>query len=98
MRVQRGREVVQDTVNARAKLVVRALVDENGDRLFKDQDAGALGAKSGAVLDRLFDIVAEMSGISDTAVADAEGNSEPDPSGDSFSDSPENSVAPSPNS
>lgn len=97
LQLQRGNEMVRDLTNARAKLVVRALVDEKGQRLFKDQDAGALGAKSGKVLDRIYDIVAEMSGLSDTAAVDAEGNSG-DPGDGSSSGSPENSAAPSPNS
>lgn len=97
-RIQRGREMVYNQVDARARLVVRALVDDNGDRLFKDTDAGALGAKSGKVLDRLFDVAAELSGITDASAADAEGNSEPDPSDGSISDSPETSDEPSPNS
>ena len=49
--------------NIRARLVVRCLVDKAGDRLFSDQDAEALGEKSGAILDRLFDVAAELSGI-----------------------------------
>ena len=62
-RILRGKEFVPNPVDIRARLVIRALVDETGNRLFKDTEAGALGAKSGAVLDRLYDIVAEMSGM-----------------------------------
>lgn len=54
--------------NARAKLVALCLVDDQGERLFSDKEAAALGAKSGKVLDRLFDVAAALSGLSTEAV------------------------------
>jgi hypothetical protein len=44
-----------DTRNMHAKLLVRCLADEKGERLFADDDTGALGNKSSLVLSRLFD-------------------------------------------
>jgi hypothetical protein len=38
----------------RAKLVAKCLCDEDGDRLFTEQEIPELGEKSAAVLDRLF--------------------------------------------
>jgi hypothetical protein len=72
--------------NFRAKLVVRSLVDSDGERLFSDTDAKALGEKSADVIDRLFDVAREMSGMDDNAVKDAEGNSETAPNGGSTTD------------
>ncbi|MGH8867817.1 MAG: hypothetical protein ACRDYU_07460 [Actinomycetes bacterium] len=84
---------VPDMRNVRAKLVARALVDEDGTRLFADQDINALGAKSARVLDRLFDVAAEMSGLSEQDVEKLAGNSEAVPSDGSTSSSPETSDA-----
>ena len=60
-------------INARARLVIRVLVDADGNRLFADADAEALGAKSAAALNRLFDAACRLNGFGD-AVEDAEKN------------------------
>jgi hypothetical protein len=73
-------EIAADLSNIRAKLVVQSIVDEDGKRVFTDRDVAALGKKSALVLDRLFDITAEMSGIGPKSAADAEGNSGTAPS------------------
>lgn len=88
---------VQD--NARASLLAKCLVDEDGERLFTDQDAGELGQKNGKVLDRLYDVAARLSGLSGEEQEAMEGNSAtPAPDGVSSSSSPEPSDAPEPNS
>lgn len=61
--------------NIRAQLVVRAIVDEDRNRVFSDGDTDELSGKSAAVLDRLFGEVLELSGMKPDAVAEAEGNS-----------------------
>lgn len=86
MQVQRGNRFEPNPVGARARLVVRACIDEDGKRLFADNQADALSAKNADVLDRLWDRIAELSGITQKASADAEGNSEADPSDGSTSD------------
>lgn len=86
MSIQKGDKFVPNPVGARARLVVRATIDEDGARLFTDADATKLGEKNAAVLDRLWDKIAELSGMTDKAVADAEGNSETDQSDGSTSD------------
>lgn len=91
LRVTRGKQTAADTSNIRAKLVARALIGDDGERLFSDQDIAALGDKSALVLDRLFDVIAEMSGLSNKADEDAEKNSQDVPSEASTSDSPETS-------
>lgn len=83
---QRGKSMVRNLVNIRAKLVVRSVVDENGERVFTDQDANALGLKSAAALDRLFEVAAKLSRLSDEDVEELAGNSDAAQSGDSSSD------------
>lgn len=86
--------LIQD--NMRANLLVKCIVDENGERLFTDRDAGLLGMKNGRVLDRLFDVAARLSGLNDEEQEKLEGNSG---TGDgSTSSSPATSDAPSPSS
>ncbi len=70
--VRQGDKFVQDLSNARAKLVARCLVDEDGKRLFTEADIAALGKKSGAVLDRLDDVAKRLNGLEAKAVEDAE--------------------------
>lgn len=62
---RRGKKSVANTDNIRAKLVARCCVDEDGRRLFTDTDASALGNRSGAALDRVYEVAARLSGIGD---------------------------------
>lgn len=50
--------------NARAKLVALSVVDANRERIFSEQDASALGRKSAAALQRVFDVATRLSGLS----------------------------------
>ena len=45
----------QKMKNFRARFLVLTLCDENGDRLYGDDEAGELGGKSAVVLNRLFE-------------------------------------------
>lgn len=62
---RRGKKSVPNTDNIRAKLVARCVVDEAGHRTFTDADAGLLGDRSGAALDRVYEVAARLSGIGD---------------------------------
>ena len=64
--------LVSNRENVRARLVVRTLVTTDGTRLFSDEEADALGAKSAAVIDRLFDVATRLSGM-DQEDVEAEG-------------------------
>jgi len=64
----------QDLRNLRARLVVKAIVDEEGNRIFKDSDAEVLGEKNSQVMCRLFDEVRDLSGMSDEDLEEAQGN------------------------
>jgi hypothetical protein len=61
-------------VNVRARLAVRVLTDDKGNRVFTDADADALGEKSGKALDRIFDVAQRLSGIGAKEVAELEKN------------------------
>ena len=67
-----------DLRNARAKLLVSVIVNENGTRIFADKDAPDLGKKSAKVLNRLYEAAARLSGLDDESEAETEGNSETD--------------------
>lgn len=60
-----------ETANIRAQLVGRCIVKSDGSRMFDDKKIAALGEKSGAVIDRIFDKVRELSGTKDGQVEDA---------------------------
>lgn len=79
-----------DNTHAAAKLVVIALVNEHGERLFSDSDAGKLARKSARAIERLFKKVQDMSGLDEDAVEAAVENFDETPSSDSTSGSPEN--------
>lgn len=50
--------------NVRAGLVVRCIVDEQGERVFADSDVEELGLKNAAVIDRLWDVCRRLCGMS----------------------------------
>lgn len=87
----RGRDAVPNLANISAKLCARAIVGEDGRRLFGDNEINALGAKSGAALERVFAVAAEISGLQDEDIQAAIENFDETASEDSTSDSPETS-------
>lgn len=70
-------------VDMRAGIVGRCIVDENGERLFTDRELGRLAGKSGAALDRVFDVVRELSGMTDEQLETAGNDSAPTTGADS---------------
>ena len=70
----KGSESEMDLRNVRARLLVRTLYDLDGNRLFADADVDALGAKSAAVLTRLFETARKLSGMGDDTIKEAEKN------------------------
>ena len=63
-----GDQVKMDYTNLRATLVVSCAVDDDGNSLFSGDQVEALGRKSGAVIDRLFDAARKASGIGEDDV------------------------------
>ena len=73
--VQRGKQMVPDVANMRAKLVARTVVGEDGEPVFTQQDVNALGELSAAALDRVFEVASRLSGLSEADLEAAAGNS-----------------------
>jgi len=69
--VERDGQQVVDSANATAKLVARCAVGEDGEPLFTQRDVSALGERSGAALNRVFEVATRLSGISDSDMAEA---------------------------
>lgn len=86
-----GQDPSPELGNMTAKLVSRAIVDENGVPLFNEFDVIQLGQKSSVALDRVSNVAAELSGLTPAAQEAATENLENAPSGASTSSSPENS-------
>ena len=81
----RGKKARFNMQNFRAKLVVRSVVDRQGERLFSHQDAEPLGKKSAAALQRVFEVAQRLSGLTDTDVEELVGNFDDGQSDDSIS-------------
>jgi predicted DNA binding protein len=87
-RDRRGVTIVDRTANGSARLAVLCLCDEQGRRLFADDDAAELGLKSSAALDRITDVAARLNRLNTEALEEAEKNSETTRNGSSTSSSP----------
>lgn len=83
--VQRGKQMVPDIANLRAKLVARCVVDGDLEPLFTQQDVAALGELSAAALDRVFDVAAKLSGLNENDLEEMAKNSGTAPDGGSSS-------------
>lgn len=71
---QRGKSTRINLRNLRAKLVAMTVVDEQGNRLFSDDEAEALGRKSAAALNRVFEVAQRLSGLRQEDVEELAGN------------------------
>lgn len=83
--VQRGRQMVPDVANMRAKLAARVIVDSDLEPVFTQQDVAALGELSAAALDRVFEVASRLSGLNQDAVEEKAKNSATAPNGGSTS-------------
>ncbi|URL59623.1 hypothetical protein IM816_05870 [Luteibacter flocculans] len=66
--------------HARARLVVRCLVDETGRRLFTDDEVAALGSLSASTMQKLFNKARALNAITNSDIKELEGNSDAGPS------------------
>ena len=62
--------------NIRGTMAAFTLCDENGQRLFNDEDAEALSKLPAAELDRVFSLGQKLNKITEADVEELEGNSE----------------------
>jgi len=65
----------KDLSNIRAGLLARAIVGDDGKRLFTDAEVQTLGRKSASALDRVYSAAARLSGISKEDEKEFEKNS-----------------------
>ena len=56
--------IQMSSANFRARFLVLCIVDESGERVFEDAEAGALGTKSAGALSRLYNVASALSGMS----------------------------------
>ncbi|MGE5585722.1 MAG: hypothetical protein ACM309_09390 [Bacillota bacterium] len=70
----RGKSTRMNLRNIRAKLVALTVVDEDGKRVFTDEDAELLGRKSAAALNRVFEVAQRLSGLRPEDVEELAGN------------------------
>lgn len=72
-----------DDTSAGAAMAVRVIRDENGDRVFSDDDAPALAKKSAKVVNRVIEAFNRHNGIGQQAQDDAAGKSQTTTASDS---------------
>lgn len=83
----RGRTKVEaNFTNAKARLAVQCVIDANGQRVFTDAEAAALGQKSASAVNRIAQVAQRLSGMSKEDLDDLEKNSVPAQPADSPSD------------
>ena len=71
----KGKKAEVNLVNLRAKLVARSIVDEDGKRVFEDEDIPALAQKSASALTRVYEVAQRLSGITQEDVDELTKNS-----------------------
>jgi hypothetical protein len=71
--------------NIRARLCAVTIVDDNGNRLFNDEDVVELGKKSAAALDRVTTVAQKLNGFRNKDIEDLGKNLSKGQSGDSIS-------------
>ncbi len=87
---QTGRKTTMNLQNIRAKFVAWAVVDpQTHQRIFSDADVMALGQKNAAALQRVFNVVQRLSGLSDEDLEGMTKNSSNGQSDGSGSDLPD---------
>lgn len=64
----------QKLKNMRANMVVLCTVDDQGQRLFADDDVDAVGAKSATALNRIVEVAQKANAIDDASIEDIAGN------------------------
>jgi hypothetical protein len=84
--VTSGNSKKMNLANARAKMLVLAVVDAEGRQVFSADDVRALGRKSAAPIERIFDAARKLSGMSDEDIEKLTENFGSDPSDEGTSD------------
>ncbi len=82
---QKGKDAKVNLNNIRAKLVSLTVIDENGNRIFQEEDVKKLGEKSASALNRIFEVAQKLSGLTPNEVERLADNLKKDPKGNSIS-------------
>lgn len=69
-----GKDVALNRRNARARLLVKCISDQDGNRLFTDSDAKTLGEQPADVLDKVYTVALKVNGFTKQDVEDLEKN------------------------
>ena len=72
--MESGQAGKMNYANMRARLVALCVCDESGSRVFTEEQVESLGAKSGSVLDRIFDMARTASGMGEDAIKNSAKN------------------------
>lgn len=67
------------------QMISMSAIDEAGTRLFTDNDVQVLSGKHSGVIEKIFTVVAKLSGVAEDEIAEMRKNSESSPSDDSNS-------------
>lgn len=81
----KGKSAEVNLQNLRAKLVAASVIGEDGKHLFAEADVEALGRKSAAALQRVFEVAQRLSGLSPEDVEELTKNSGSGQSGEAIS-------------
>lgn len=73
---RKGKSRKVNLANVRARFAVLCCCDEEGNRVFEDADAAALGRKAAKPLDRLYAKAQELNGFSDEDAEELAKNSD----------------------
>lgn len=73
---RKGGSIRYNLANARAKLIIAAVIDDHGRPLFTAKDVKALGKKSALAAQRVFSKARELAGLTDEDMDELLGNSE----------------------
>ena len=65
---QSGGNVTFNLLNARAKMVALTVIDDDGDRVFSDEDTIELGKTSAVAVNRIFEVAQRLSGLTNEDV------------------------------
>ena len=83
-----------NTSGLRVRAMIATCLDDNGERLFRYEDAEWLQEKAAGPVDRIAEIALGIAGMGKDALAQAEGNSGGNPGSDSSIGLPPPSAAP----
>ena len=61
-------------VSPRAKLVAHTVVDDNGERLFQDEDLKTIGKLSSSALERVCDVAMRLNGLGSEEITKSKKN------------------------